>query len=378
VIVGGSPWFVALYGLQAYLLPFPVAFIMGENIDTEDLRKFVNWTLLLLLPLVALEVAQYLAPPSSILNAGAGVDAGQIDYAGGHVRASATFSFATGPANYLPLATAFMFYGFSKDRFVKNWLLWASAFALILAIPITGSRTVVVLAVIIASFFGVSQFGKALKLIVPVVSVYLLLSFLPVFSDASHTLSERFANASASEGGSAQSSFIIRVLGPFKTILEDPDQARNWLGSGMGYGSNAVATLLTGRAAFLAGESEFERMINEFGMPAGLAFALFRLILGLTIALKGLAKLRTEQQSLAWLLGPFMFTAVFMGTMEQPTTGGFVVILIAFSLAALNLHDVPMHSGANPLYGRRGELGNPARTAVRLRVGPRSAISGPK
>ena len=38
----GNSLIAALYGLRSYLLPFPVAFIMGENLDAEDLRKFAS------------------------------------------------------------------------------------------------------------------------------------------------------------------------------------------------------------------------------------------------------------------------------------------------------------------------------------------------
>ena len=61
LVVGETRWFIALYGLRSYLLPFPVAFIMGSNLDEEDLRKFGKCTLWLLLPLTALEIAQYMA-----------------------------------------------------------------------------------------------------------------------------------------------------------------------------------------------------------------------------------------------------------------------------------------------------------------------------
>jgi hypothetical protein len=35
MIAGDNPWFIALYGLRSYLLPLPVAFIMGENMDAR-------------------------------------------------------------------------------------------------------------------------------------------------------------------------------------------------------------------------------------------------------------------------------------------------------------------------------------------------------
>src|SRR6185437_1069996 len=61
MIFDNNPLIVAIYGLRSYLLPFPVAFIMGENLDREDLRKFAGFTLWILLPMTALEVAQYLS-----------------------------------------------------------------------------------------------------------------------------------------------------------------------------------------------------------------------------------------------------------------------------------------------------------------------------
>ena len=164
-------WFIPLYGLRSYLLPFPVAFIMGTNLDEEDLRKFGNCTLWLLLPLTVLEIAQYLAPSTSFLNVGAYRGAEQLNYALGHVRASATFSYVVGPMSYVPLAAAFIFYGMANSTFARKWLLSAAAAALVLSIPIIGSRSLVfLLASIIAclglaAFFGVSQFVKSLQMI---------------------------------------------------------------------------------------------------------------------------------------------------------------------------------------------------------------------
>ena len=317
VTVGGAPWFVVLYGLRSYLLPFPVAFIMGENLDEKDLRAFGNWTLLLLIPLTALEVMQYLTPPGSVWNAGAGVGAGQIDSAGGHVRASATFSFATGPALYLPMAAGFVFYGLVKAGFAKKWLLWIAAGAIVLSIPVTGSRTVVyemaeVLAcVAIAGLFGLSQFVRVIKIVVPLLALTFLVSLLPVFSAATDTLRERWSNAASVEG-STQDSLISRVLDPITVPIQRATETSNWLGSGMGYGSNVASTLLTGTQTFLAGEAEVERVLTEFGPVAGALFLVFRWSLAMFILFKALASMR-DQQPLAWLLIPFTFLNLVIG-----------------------------------------------------------------
>lgn len=339
LVVGDNPWFVALYGLRSYLLPFPVAFIMGENIDREDLHKFGNCTLWLLLPLTVLEVAQYNAGADSWLNVGAYKGGEQLGYAAGHLRASATFSYVTGPMLYMPLAAAFIFYGMAQPKFAKKWLLWAASCALILAIPVIGSRTIVfelaaiVACVGVAALFGVSQFVKSLQIIVAVLLVFVLVSRLPVFSDATDTLLTRFSQASGSEGSAGQ-SLLLRVAGPVTGTMENMASENNWLGLGVGYGANAISTLLTGTQLFLAGEEEFPRVIKEFGAPAGIAFMLFRWLLAAMIAAKAFSRVR-DHQPLAWLLVPLMLNTVALGILEQPTDQGFTVMGLAFSLAAL-------------------------------------------
>ncbi len=339
LVVGDNAWFVPLYGLRSYLLPFPVAFIVGENLDEEDLRKFGLCILWLLLPLTALEIAQYLASPSSILNKGAFSGAAQLGYAGAHVRASATFSYVTGPMFYVPLAAAFIFHGMAQARFAKRWLLWAASCALILAIPVIGSRTLVfelaaiVACVGVAALFGVSQFVKSLRIIVAMLLVFLLVSRLPVFSEATGTLLTRFSQASGAEG-SAGESLLLRVAGPVTGTIENSASENNWLGLGVGYGALAISSLLTGAQLFLAGEEEFPRVIKEFGAPAGMAFMLFRWLLAAMIAARAFSRVR-DHQPLAWLLVPLMVSTLAVGVLEQPTAQGFMVISVAFSLAAL-------------------------------------------
>jgi hypothetical protein len=346
LVVGETRWFIALYGLRSYLLPFPVAFIMGANLDEEDLRKFGTCILWLLLPLTALEVAQYLAAPSSFLNVGASIGAVQLESASGHVRASATFSYVVGPVSYIPLAAAFIFYGLANARFAKKSLLWAAAFALVLAVPVTGSRSLVFLiagvvaCVGLAAFFGVSQFVKSLQMITALLLVSALVSRLPIFSQATDTLVTRFTLAAGSEGNT-EDSLMLRLVRPVTGTIEESIAKENWLGTGVGYGASAISKLLTGTQIFLAGEDEFARVLNEFGAPAGMAFMFFRWTLALMIAAKALSRVR-EHQPLAWLLVPLMSMTLIFGVLEQPTEQGFMVISVAFSLAALRLTEIPV------------------------------------
>jgi hypothetical protein len=316
-----------------------VAFIMGENLDTDDLRKFGAATLWLMLPLAALEVAQYLAPQGSILNAGAYKGAEQIYYVGEHVRASGTFSFVTGPTFYNAIVAALLFYGLMNKDFVRKWLLWTAVFALVLSVPVVGSRTLVAelagVAVCagIAAMFGVSQFVKVVKVALPLLAVYFLVSLLPVFSSASQSLRARSTNAYGSEGG-MQRAMVQRTSGSIVDALIKTDFSSHPIGIGMGRGAAAVSALSTGRVQFVAGEYEFVRELVELGPIMGIAFSLFRFLLALSLTFSAI-KCAQRREPLALLLMTPLFATLCFGQLEQPTDQGFMVICMAFTIAAI-------------------------------------------
>jgi hypothetical protein len=343
MVAGDNPWIAAVYGLRSYLLPFPVAFIMGENLDAEDLRKFGVCTLWLLLPETALFVAQYLVPTGSFLNAGAYEGARQVNYVGVHARASGTFSYVAGAQSFAPLAAVFLLYGLVNEKIAKKWLLWAASFALVISVPAMGSRTFVFeLAAIVAcagvaALCGVTQFFKSLKIIVPFLAVFALASLLPFFTESSKDLNQRFEEGTQAEGGAQHSVRQVvarRTTAPLVERFEEIDLLSNPIGIGMGQGAAAITKLLQGKAEFLAGEAETDRAILELGPFPGMAFMLFRFFLALAI-LKSAVSLAREGEPLALLLAPLMVGGLAFGILEQPTGQGFMVIFVAFSLAAL-------------------------------------------
>lgn len=346
VVVGNNPIIAALYGLRSYLLPFPVAFIIGEYLNEEDLRRFGVCTLWLLLLVTAIEIAQYIAPSNSFLNKGAYEGAEQITYVGQRVRASGTFSFVTGPMSFGPLAGAFIFYGFVKEKFAKKELLWAAAFALLLSVPIIGSRTLVfelmgiVACAAVAAFCGVSQLFKSLRIALPLLAVSFLVSLLPIFSQASSNLRERFTLASHTQG-SASNEVEGRTFGIIIAVVGDTDFLSNPIGVGMGLGAAAISKLTRGAVYFTTGESEFSRLINELGPFPGIFFMTFRFLLGVMILSMAISRARAREP-LALLLFPVTFSGLFLGVLEQPTEQGFMVIALGFSLCALRSGVVPI------------------------------------
>ena len=345
LIADANPWFAALYGLRSYLLPFPVAFIMGENLDEVDLRKFGYVTLLVLLPMTLLEIAQYLAPSGSFLNRGAYEGAEQIRYTEQHVRASGTFSFVTGPTSFCPLAAAFILYGFVSQKIAPKWLLWSAGFALLLSVPVIGSRSLVyelaavAVCAAIGAFSGVTQLFQSLRFAIPLLAIAFLVSLLPVFSEASVSLHQRFLQASHSEGSLSQ-AVQERTVGSMLSAIEQTDFSSHPFGEGMGTGAAAITKLTKGEVVFLAGEGEMSRVLFELGPFPGVFFMVFRLLLSAYVAASALAQAR-RREPLALLLVPLMCTSLFLDILEQPTEQGFVVISLAFSLAALRQDRVP-------------------------------------
>ncbi len=189
----------------------------------------------------------------------------------------------------------------------------------------------------VAALCGVSEFLKSLRIIVPFLAVFALASLLPIFTESSKSLSQRFSEGNQIEGGgqrSARQAVINRAATPLITRFEETDFLSNPIGIGMGQGAVAISKLLKGRSEFLAGEGEFDRVIIEFGPISGLAFMLFRLILTLVILKEAIARAR-EGEPLALLLAPLMASGIAVGVLENPTEQGFMVIYMAFCLAAL-------------------------------------------
>ncbi len=339
IATGNNQLLVGLYGLRSYLLPFPVIFIMGENLNREDLRKLGECTLWLLLPMCALAIAQYLAPGGSILNTGAYHGGAQIGYVGARVRASGTFSFAIGLVEFATLAGAFVFDGMIQKDFVKNWLLWAGAIALILIVPTTGQRSLVVqlaavvLCVAASAMMGISQFAKLLRVAGPITILLLLVSLLPVFKRSMQSLNDRFAQGAALEGGTFQATMYTRTIEPLVNAVDSASSTNDGMGIGLGRGALAVQAFLTGRARAVTGEYEFSHEFMEMGPFAGGLFEFFKALLLVAIFGQAFARAR-EHEPLALLLFPLVFATMTFGLLEEPTVQGFVVISTAFCIAA--------------------------------------------
>jgi len=176
-----------------------------------------------------------------------------------------------------------------------------------------------------------------------------MVSLLPFFSEASANMKLRFTQAERSERATAGQALETRTFGMMMDRIEQTDFASNPFGIGMGRGAAAISQLLEGRTQFVAGEAEFDRNLAELGPFACLAFTLFRVVLAAMIAAAAYARARENSDPLALLLVPSVIATLLFGVLEQPTEQGFMVLFLAFSLAAIRVAGV----AAEPMHFRR-------------------------
>jgi len=80
---------------------------MGKVMRLEDVKRFGWWTLILIIPMTFLMVAQFRASPDALINSTAGGEGEMMTTAMGKVRTAGPFSFVIGVVLYFALATAF-------------------------------------------------------------------------------------------------------------------------------------------------------------------------------------------------------------------------------------------------------------------------------
>ena len=264
---------VTVYGLRADFLHLPLIFLMPRVLRHEDIRRMGYALLILTVPMALLAVRQFQAGPSSSWNVGAGGEVGgQLFAAVGKVRASGTFSFATGLATYLAVCVAFLLYDLLGPRSYPRWLTFSAVPALALALIVSGSRTAV-LSVAIVCILGVvvgvrrpAQIRAAFQLIM--LSIGLTVGALALWTDIFHEGMEVHRQRFEGSGG-VREGIVYRFAQDFVAAGQTPCPPRRRWAMGLGVGTNVGANLLQGRREFTLGEGEWQRVVLESGVVLG-------------------------------------------------------------------------------------------------------------
>ena len=373
---------VAGYGIHSNFFHLPLIFVIARAFTFEDVKRIGWWTLILLVPMTILMIAQFRAGSDAFVNRTAGGEGEMLMSSLGKVRTAGPFSFVIGVVAYFSLAIGYLVWGILNRGVYKTWLLASAGAALIIGISVSGSRSVVgACAVVVASLLVViflrpdviNRFGQVL---LAIVVLGFIVTRTPIFREGANVLSTRFAEVAEATEQSIPQDLISRTLSTFRDGVFVIGKAP-FLGYGLGVGTNAGAKLLLGQAAFLLMEGEWPRIILESGPVIGIAYLAWRLgIVGRVLWLS--IKSVTRGNLLPLLLFSSSFLPMISGQFGQPTILGFAVFVTGLAVAAMKGDDVspaaptgptgPMKSAMKPIRGRSAyaeRLHGPAPTPER-------------
>jgi hypothetical protein len=332
---------VTAYGFRSNFLHLPLIFIFGSVFDGDDVRKIGWWLLLGMIPMSLLMALQFHSAPDSFINRTVGLGEGeQITAGGGKIRPPGPFSFISGPIHYVTAAAAFVLYGALRRGIYQSWLVLAAAGGVIVAIVVSGSRSLVVSVLLVVFSLAVvllvrpdalNRFGRGLLVVVLAI---LLVSRLPIVHEGISILTGRFMESAEAAETTITGGLIQRTIVTFTEGFGHLGHAPLG-GFGLGVGTSGGATLLGSQSTFLLSENEWTRIIFESGPVLGLAFLLWRAAFAGYLGVISLRAL-TQGEILPLILFSAGFLTILNGQLGQPTSLGFAVVLNGLCLASVS------------------------------------------
>jgi len=233
----------------------------------------------------------------------------------------------------LTLAAAFLLFSLIESKVYPRWLRFTAAPALILSVALSGSRTslstmtVLIIGVGAICVSNPKFLGGSVNILVTLVIGYILVGSWSIFSEGVDVLDYRVGGASG-----VQTGLIDRYLGGFLSPFEAAGSSP-FFGSGLGMGTNAGATLISGERNFLLAEDELSRIILEVGPILGFSYILLRVAIIIQLGSMAFAALKRDNPLPVLLF--FNFAPLMLsGQFGQPTTLGFGVFGAGLCLAA--------------------------------------------
>lgn len=294
IVLQSSPVLMVI-GLRFWLLYYWFAYACAAAMTREDFRRsafVLLWIVILSMPLVVL---QQMSPPGALINLTPDTDERDIFVVvAGVVRPTATFSFTLGYTTLLAIAlpVLFMLPGIRGTGFrVRTVFLLAFA-CILLGTFLSGSRGAIVtygafMATYLLATLWFARGPRKLSALVTMLALAgLALGAAMVFSEALQAITERFQLASEAE------DFTTRLLSIFTggpAVYEQFD----WLGAGLGKGSNLAGYFQSGERTFLLAEDEPARILME----AGVLGALFLMLKVIAVVLVLFLALRSSHAS---------------------------------------------------------------------------------
>lgn len=338
-LTGHQNLFVTIYGARILLIQFPFIFLIGTVFDKSDVLQIGKQMLYIALPMTILITLQFYSPQSAWVNRGVGGDMEGAGFSGalGYFRPPGTFSFTNGNTFFYQLLACFILMFWLMPKYINKLILVLATICLVIAIPISISRTLlfsVIIALVFyfsALYFRPQFFKKLFLFLASLMIVGIIVSNLEFLDTATEAFTSRFENASESEGG-LEGTLVDRYLGGFISAISN-SQNIPFFGYGLGMGTNAGSQLLTGGTTFLIAEEEWARTIGEMGLILGLGVILIRVLLSASFGFKSFKALK-KQNAVPWMLLSFVLLIVPQGQWAQPTALGFAVFVTGLMIAS--------------------------------------------
>jgi hypothetical protein len=340
MLFGHGNLFVTIYGARILLIHFPMMFAIGKIFSYEDVIKIGKITLWISIPMAILIALQFYSPQSAFVNRGVGGDEAGAGFSGalGFFRPPATFSFTNGTTLFFGFVAPFVVYFWLNPNHLNKTVLVMATIALISAIPLSISRTLL-FSIVVTIFFAFSATIRnpvfARKLILAAIIMFigiLVLSQIGFFKTAIEAFTSRFDAASSVEGG-LEGTFFNRYLGaftsPFVTAFNGP-----FFGYGIGLGTSVGSLLQTGTVTYIIAEGEWGRLIGELGPFMGIAVIFSRLSFCIGIFRKGYNHM-VNNDILTWLLLSYGLFVIPQAQWAQPTALGFSTVIGGLFIASL-------------------------------------------
>ena len=334
VVAGATSPLLFAIGMRFWLLYTWFAVAAAATLTQTDYRAAVRLAIFSLLVMAPLAVLQHYSSTGATINRQLDGDEESVfTVVTGVVRTTGTFSFTSGYANFVTMLSPLVFgLLIAQKRSRMHWVIALAAFgAFMVASVISGSRTAVLSAGMMLAVYllGKLLFAKNRDKPTALAAVLLMLALSAamvfVLSDAVSVTQQRFEEAAGGE------NFWLRLL---SIIVGEPTvfAAVDWLGTGLGAGSNLASSLRPGATNFSLAESEPGRILLEGGL-VGIAFIVLKLAVVFFGLIKSYALSRKTHSPfpvLVWLtltLGLMTWSAI-----GQLTANGMLGLLMGFFL----------------------------------------------
>ena len=337
----------AAYGWRNYFLYLPLPFLMARQLDRKDLDRLCRLSVVAMILIAPLAVAQYFAAPDAAINVGIAEDAklqfAQLGSANGHIRPPGTFTSVLGMVELTSSAFAILLACWimpRRERPVPGPLLLIGALAVAASVAVSGSRTMifhVVIVVACAVGSGLLMRRPALlarATIIPTALAAAFIMLFPViFPEGFDTLTTRWQQASEAESGVRG-----RVLGEtfeFTWLIPGAPLA----GYGLGLGGNAANILKASNTATVPySETDWAHQIVDLGPVLGILFVLYRVLFTAWLAVEVVEGTRRTRNPLPALLFGYVGIVLLQGQITgNGVENGFCWLYLGFCMAACRM-----------------------------------------